>query len=160
VLLLLLRAGSVGAAALVGWAFGLGQFGFGLSWISESFYVDPDKFGALAIAVCVWLTFMMCQAANRVEAVAYGAIIGGAFGNVTDRLRFQGVTDFLDFYVSTAHWPAFNMADVFVVCGVGLLLIGPKVTPSLRKYVRLNPGAIGTLARRDSAFATTIAFVT
>ncbi|MCB1377533.1 MAG: signal peptidase II [Alphaproteobacteria bacterium] len=87
---------------------------------------------ALAIAVCVWLTFMMCQAANRVEAVAYGAIIGGAFGNVTDRLRFQGVTDFLDFYVSTAHWPAFNMADVFVVCGVGLLLIGPKVQQAHR----------------------------
>ena len=87
---------------------------------------------ALAFAVCVWFTFMMCQAANRVEAVAYGAIIGGAFGNVTDRLRFQGVTDFLDFYVSTAHWPAFNMADVFVVCGVGLLLVGPKIQQAHR----------------------------
>ncbi|QEW20451.1 Lipoprotein signal peptidase [Marinibacterium anthonyi] len=86
----------------------------------------------LAIAVCAWLSVLMYQAANKVEAAAYGAIIGGAFGNITDRLRFQGVTDFLDFYVGTAHWPTFNMADVFVVCGVGMLLIVPKFWQSHR----------------------------
>lgn len=48
-LLVLLRHLTVGQGALIGWAFGLGQFGFGLSWIAESFYVDAERFGALAI---------------------------------------------------------------------------------------------------------------
>jgi signal peptidase II len=52
-------------------------------------------------------------------------IIGGALGNVTDRLRYRAVTDFLDLYFGAAHWPSFNMADVFVVGGVGLLLLSP-----------------------------------
>ena len=46
---------------------------------------------------------------------------------MVDRLRYRAVTDFLDFYVGTAHWPAFNMADVFVVGGVGLLLVAPMI---------------------------------
>ncbi|GGL58639.1 signal peptidase II [Wenxinia marina] len=79
----------------------------------------------LALAVCAWLAIMVLRAGNGIEALAYGAIIGGALGNVLDRLRFRAVTDFLDFYVGSAHWPAFNMADVFVVGGVGLLLLAP-----------------------------------
>ena len=81
----------------------------------------------LALAVCAWLVIMMLRTRDGIEAVAYGAIIGGALGNVLDRLRFRAVTDFLDFYVGTAHWPAFNMADVFVVGGVGLLLAAPMI---------------------------------
>jgi signal peptidase II len=68
---------------------------------------------------------MMLRTRNRIDAIAYGSVIGGAFGNVVDRFRFQAVTDFLDFYIGPAHWPAFNMADVFIVSGVGLLLIAP-----------------------------------
>lgn len=86
----------------------------------------------LALGACVWLAFMLVRTSNRIEAVAYGAIIGGALGNILDRVRFRGVTDFLDFYIGTAHWPAFNMADVFVVGGVGLLLVGPWVAARLR----------------------------
>lgn len=80
---------------------------------------------ALALAVCAWLAVIMLRTQNRIEAIAYGSVIGGALGNVVDRFRFRAVTDFLDFYVGSAHWPAFNMADVFVVGGVGLLLIAP-----------------------------------
>ena len=65
---------------------------------------------------------MLGGAENAVETLAYGAIIGGALGNVIDRVRYRAVTDFLDFYIGTTHWPAFNLADVFVVSGVGLLL--------------------------------------
>ena len=64
----------------------------------------------------------------RAEALAYGAIIGGAIGDIIDRIRFRGVTDFLDFYVGSQHWPAFNMADVFVVCGVVLLIAAPRLS--------------------------------
>ena len=86
----------------------------------------------LALGICVWLAAMLVRTDNRVEAIAYGAIIGGALGNVLDRIRFRGVTDFLDFYVGSTHWPAFNMADVFVVSGVGLLLIAPWLSAKLK----------------------------
>ena len=76
-----------------------------------------------ATAIVLFLVVSLIRATQTAEAVAYGMVIGGALGNIVDRIRFGGVTDFLDFYFGTAHWPAFNLADVFVVCGVGLLLI-------------------------------------
>ncbi|RKF12492.1 signal peptidase II [Roseovarius spongiae] len=79
----------------------------------------------VALGICIWLAVLMVRATSRVEALAYGAIIGGALGNIVDRLQYRAVTDFLDFYIESAHWPAFNMADVFVVGGVGLLLVAP-----------------------------------
>lgn len=79
----------------------------------------------LSLAICLWLAFMLVRSHCSIETLAYGAIIGGALGNITDRLRHHAVTDFLDFYIGSAHWPAFNMADVFVIGGVGLLLIAP-----------------------------------
>ena len=78
---------------------------------------------ALALAIVVWLAVLMARATDRLEALAYGMVIGGALGNVADRLRFGAVTDFLDVYVRGWHWPAFNFADVAVVSGVGLLLL-------------------------------------
>jgi signal peptidase II len=50
-------------------------------------------------------------------------IIGGAFGNLIDRIRFGAVIDFLDLHVGGWHWPAFNVADMFIVIGVGLYII-------------------------------------
>jgi signal peptidase II len=87
---------------------------------------------ALALAVCIWLSVMLVRTTSRIEALAYGAIIGGAFGNILDRIRYRAVTDFLDFYIGAAHWPAFNLADVFVVGGVGLLLVAPWVDARLQ----------------------------
>lgn len=50
-------------------------------------------------------------------------IMGGAAGNLTDRLRFGEVVDFFDFYAGTYHWPAFNVADSAVTVGITILLI-------------------------------------
>lgn len=50
-------------------------------------------------------------------------IIGGALGNLIDRIRFGAVIDFLDFHVGGWHWPAFNVADVCIVVGVGLYIL-------------------------------------
>ena len=77
----------------------------------------------LSLAICLWLAFMLVRSQCSIETLAFGAIIGGALGNITDRLRLHAVTDFLDFYVGSAHWPTFNMADVFVMGGAGLLLM-------------------------------------
>lgn len=83
---------------------------------------------ALAIGVCACLAVLLSRSSSRIEALAYGAIIGGAIGNVIDRLRYRAVTDFFDFYAGSLHWPAFNFADAFIVCGVALLIAAPHLT--------------------------------
>jgi signal peptidase II len=56
------------------------------------------------------------------EATAFGLIIGGALGNVIDRIRLGAVVDFLDFHWAEQHWPAFNVADSCIVLGACLIL--------------------------------------
>ena len=51
-------------------------------------------------------------------------IIGGALGNIIDRIRPGRVTDFIDVYVGQFHWPSFNMADVTIVTGAIILSFG------------------------------------
>ncbi|MEL6828539.1 MAG: signal peptidase II [Pseudomonadota bacterium] len=79
----------------------------------------------LASIVCIWLIFSMVKTKDWNEAVAFGLVLGGALGNVLDRIRVGAVTDFLDFYVWDLHWPAFNLADTAIFCGVALLLTWP-----------------------------------
>jgi signal peptidase II len=50
-------------------------------------------------------------------------VMGGALGNLVDRVRFGEVVDFLDFYIGTYHWPAFNVADSSISIGVSLLIL-------------------------------------
>lgn len=76
----------------------------------------------LALCISIFVTVLMLQTKRNYEALAYGAIVGGALGNVVDRLRLRAVTDFLDFYIGEAHWPAFNFADVFIVSGAIFLV--------------------------------------
>jgi signal peptidase II len=54
---------------------------------------------------------------------AYSFIVGGALGNLIDRLRFGEVIDFLDFYIKSYHWPAFNVADSAITTGAVMLLV-------------------------------------
>ncbi len=49
--------------------------------------------------------------------VALGLVLGGALGNLIDRIRFRAVVDFLDFYIGHWHWPAFNVADIAICLG-------------------------------------------
>jgi signal peptidase II len=55
--------------------------------------------------------------------MGFALILGGAVGNLLDRVRFGYVVDFLDFSISAHHWPAFNVADSAIVAGVGLLFL-------------------------------------
>lgn len=61
--------------------------------------------------------------AQKYERVPLALIAGGAIGNLIDRIRFGAVVDFLDFHVGGWHWPAFNIADICIVVGVGLYLL-------------------------------------
>lgn len=77
----------------------------------------------LALVISVWLAVLLVRTGSGLDTAAYGLVIGGALGNMVDRLRFGAVTDFLDVYVCAWHWPTFNLADVAVVGGIGLLLL-------------------------------------
>ena len=78
---------------------------------------------AVAIVVLGVLVWTLEESTSWIQFVSYGLLIGGAIGNLIDRVRLQAVTDFLDFYLGTHHWPAFNVADSAVCIGVTLLLI-------------------------------------
>lgn len=77
---------------------------------------------AIAFAVSTGLMIWLWRAENRWIAAALGCIIGGALGNVADRLRFGAVADFLDVFAGQWHWPAFNLADSAIFIGAALLM--------------------------------------
>jgi signal peptidase II len=80
-------------------------------------------FVGLALAIVVALLVWLRSVTTPLVAAALGLVIGGAIGNVIDRLRFGAVFDFLDFHVAGWHWPAFNVADSAICIGVFLLCI-------------------------------------
>ena len=75
----------------------------------------------VSVALIVWIKRL--PTAEKWQAAALSLILGGALGNVIDRLRFGYVVDFLDVYYQRWHWPAFNVADSAITVGGALLLI-------------------------------------
>jgi len=80
-------------------------------------------FPLLAAVIVTMLTFWLRRVESLFLAVAIGLVIGGAVGNVIDRIRLGAVVDFLDFYVDAWHWPAFNVADSAICLGVAAMLL-------------------------------------
>jgi signal peptidase II len=81
---------------------------------------------ALIVLVVFWLNFRAAAKHSLLVRVAFGLILGGAIGNIVDRLRYGYVVDFIDFY---RIWPnIFNVADACVTVGVALLLISSFAT--------------------------------
>lgn len=78
----------------------------------------------LAMAVVAWLGAILVRETRIWPALGLGAVIGGAIGNVIDRWRHRAVTDFIDLHLNEWHWPSFNIADVAVVVGITLVVIG------------------------------------
>ena len=78
---------------------------------------------ALALIVSIILMRWLASSTNRFVCAALGLIIGGAFGNVIDRLVHKAVVDFLDFHLYGWHWPAFNVADSAITIGVALFVL-------------------------------------
>lgn len=74
-------------------------------------------------ALIAFLFWFLAKRATQNEKLPLAFIIGGALGNLIDRIRFGAVVDFIDWHVGGWHWPAFNIADMFIVIGVGLYII-------------------------------------
>jgi len=95
--------------------FGLGQQTTG----SNTAFAVVSVLAALAISF--WCTRRQTRG-DLLLCTSLGLILGGTLGNLYDRIMFSGVRDFLRWYLGF-EWPIFNMADSFLVCGAGLLLV-------------------------------------
>jgi signal peptidase II len=84
----------------------------------------------LAALIAAFLLRWMARAETRPVAIALGAIIGGAIGNMIDRFRFGAVVDFVDAYAGNWHWYVFNLADAAIVLGVVALVADALFRPS------------------------------
>ena len=80
-------------------------------------------FSLAAAIIVAGLIYWLSRVSNPLLAVAIGLIIGGAVGNVVDRIRHGAVVDFLDFHIGYWHWPAFNFADSAICLGVATMLL-------------------------------------
>lgn len=96
-----------------GMSFGMFNTGPGLS---------VPLFSIAAVVIVAVLLFWLSRVRSDLLSSAIGLIIGGAIGNVIDRLRFGGVIDFLYFHLGSWYWPAFNVADSAICIGVFVML--------------------------------------
>jgi signal peptidase II len=88
-------------------------------WIRNRFFV------LISIAACVLIVVYRSRylRENRLASASLSLILGGAIGNLVDRLRYGVVVDFFDAHVAEHHWPVFNVADSAISVGVTLLLL-------------------------------------
>lgn len=81
-------------------------------------------FTVLALGISGWIAFMLRQhPQQKLLSLALAMIMGGALGNVIDRVRFGAVVDFVQWHVAGYYWPAFNVADSAITIGAVLLVI-------------------------------------
>ena len=96
--------------------------------VSFSMFNDWGKSGVVllsitSIIIVCFLLYWLYKEQIKIIQIALGFIIGGALGNVIDRISQGAVFDFLDFHIGDHHWPAFNLADSFICIGAGIIII-------------------------------------
>ncbi|GDY27791.1 MULTISPECIES: signal peptidase II [unclassified Agarivorans] len=107
------------------------NYGAAFSFLSDAGGWQRWFFTAIAIFVSGLLLWWMKKtpANQKWQAIAYALVLGGAIGNVVDRVVFGYVIDFLDFYVGSYHWPSFNVADSAICVGAVLLVLDSIFSP-------------------------------
>lgn len=101
----------------------------GISFGMFAGHNQPLALVALSAVIIVILLGWLYKNHSPLVAFALGSIIGGAIGNIIDRLRFGAVADFFDVHAGTWHWPAFNIADSAIFIGVVLLCAHSMLVP-------------------------------
>jgi signal peptidase II len=97
--------------------------GAAFSFLAGASGWQREFFMAVAAIASVWIVWLLRR--HRTETLfclALSLILGGALGNLIDRVHIGAVVDFLDFHAFGYHWPAFNVADAAISCGAGLLI--------------------------------------
>ncbi|EOV8088610.1 signal peptidase II [Providencia rettgeri] len=100
------------------------NFGAAFSFLADEGGWQRWFFAGIAIGISIILMVMMYRQSvqKRLSNIAYALIIGGAIGNLSDRLVHGFVIDYLDFYVGNWHWPTFNLADMAICIGAALVI--------------------------------------
>jgi signal peptidase II len=92
-------------------------------------------FTVLALGVSGWIAYMLRQhPQQKLQSLALALVMGGALGNVIDRVRFGAVVDFVQWHVAGYYWPAFNIADSAITLGAVLLVI-EQLTSANKKEI-------------------------
>ena len=97
--------------------------GVSFGFLSGQSDIMPYVLAGLAAVVALVLVLWLIRARGGFLTTGLGLVIGGACGNIIDRLRYHAVVDFIDVHFAGFHWPAFNLADSTITIGVGLLLL-------------------------------------
>jgi signal peptidase II len=84
------------------------------------FFVAVNSLAVFGLTAVAW---KIGGEFRRLYRISFALIAAGALGNLIDRLRHGAVTDFLDFYLGSYHWPAFNVADSAICVGVGVMVL-------------------------------------
>lgn len=97
--------------------------GAAFSFLSDASGWQRTFFIAIAVIASAFVSFLLVRHRDKpLFSFALAFILGGAVGNVIDRLAFGAVVDFLHFHVAQYYWPAFNLADSAITCGAALLI--------------------------------------
>ncbi len=89
-------------------------------------------FASIVALISIFLLIWLYKNENSIVSYALSFIIGGAMGNMIDRLKNSAVADFLDFHIAGYHWPAFNLADCAVFIGVAILIFDDLILSKKR----------------------------
>jgi signal peptidase II len=99
--------------------------GAAFSFLAQSSGWQRWFFTILGLAACIYILLMLRKHQHeRLLCIALSLILGGALGNVLDRLMYGAVVDFIDFHYGSWHWPAFNIADSAICIGAALVIWG------------------------------------
>ena len=99
------------------------NFGAAFSFLDVAGGLQRWLFSTIAIVASVWIIWLLRKHQSQLLfSFALAFILGGALGNLIDRITYGYVVDFLDFYWGSHHFAAFNLADSAITCGAGLLI--------------------------------------
>ena len=93
---------------------------FGLLSFNEKIFYNALTF---LILIIILIIFFMLSKSNGIKKFSLMMILGGAIGNVYDRIFYGAVPDFIDFHIGNFHWFIFNVADIFITLGVIFMII-------------------------------------
>lgn len=108
--------------------------GVSFGFLGGVFANSPWILVLISSAIVALMLIFLIRSPGTLEAIGIGSIIGGALGNMLDRMRLGAVVDFLDLHAAGWHWPAFNTADITITVGAAALMLSglrarPTATP-------------------------------
>ena len=98
--------------------------GFGLFSLNAGIYYN--LLSILIFLIILVLTYLMFKS-KTIEKIFFSLIIGGAIGNLYDRIIYKAVPDFIDFHIKEFHWFTFNIADIFISLGIILMILNELI---------------------------------